>query len=106
MDSDEVTIIELLTVQAEHADEAKELIARSVQYFRQTSGVHRAWAVQDRAKPGEFAFVSLVDAARVAEIQRATAEAEWHKAMQPRWHEILDPGKFRQVIGPSLKQGA
>ena len=38
MDVDEVTVIELLTVQEEHADEAKELVARSVQYFRQIPG--------------------------------------------------------------------
>ena len=49
---------------------------------------------------------SLVATTRVPETGRNEAKAEWHKAMQPRWHEILDPGKFRQVIGPSLKQGA
>jgi hypothetical protein len=102
MEAGEMTVIELLTVQEGRVDEAKEMMARSVALFSQIPGVHRAWAIQDQRRPGEFAFVSLLDAARASEIERESDEAEWHKAMLPRWGEILIRERFRRIIGPTV----
>jgi hypothetical protein len=102
MEAGEITIIEILTVNEAHVEEAKEMAMRVVAYDSQVPGVHRIWVIQDAQQPNEFAFVGLVDAERVAEIDREIHEADWYKAMAPRWHEILVPGRWRRLIGPAV----
>ncbi len=98
----EVTVIEILTVNEAYVEEAREMITRSVALISPIPGVHRAWAIQDPQRPNEFAFVSLLDAERAAEIVREVGEAEWHKAMAPRWGEILVMERLRRIMGPAL----
>jgi len=98
----EITVVEIMTVKDEYVEEAKEMATRVVAYDAEVPGVHRIWVIQDAQRPNEFAFVGLVDAERMAEIDREIHEADWYKAMAPRWHEILVPGRWRRLVGPAL----